>query len=306
MNLRGCKRPKQIRNIAHVIGPHIKALIQLLSNDFPQYNMKLQTTKCLNTGILLCLSLLGTKGLEIVNYCDSNLTTTRHKQGQDDNIEIFKKLQKQLFSKRERRSQLYYILLTDGYFPKQGTVNVYFPGHVILIEKHFDRVLNQHVYVLHQSYINEYDLHTFAKTSKTQFNKDEIAKHISGIKLALTSPTWTAYVADAWKSLTNVDTSSFLTSHSQQNFFMCFQKYQFSTCVKPLKTYINNKLKFLKKAKHAGSMLYGDKELYDDTMKPLSNDEMRYHLEKLHDKLEIFERLCSDKYNEQHINSCRH
>lgn len=266
-------------NIAHVIGPHLKALIQLLSYDFPEYNMKLQTTKCLNTGILVCLSLLGMKGLELVNYCDSNMTTTRHKQGQDNNIDVLQDLNKHLFSTRERKSQLFYILLTDGYFPKPGDKNIYFPGHVIIIEKHFDEKVNKHIYVLHQSYINEYDLHTFAKTSKTYFTKEELEKHIQGIRLALTSPTWSPSVAQAWKNLTNVDTSTFLSSNSYQQFFICFRKYPMVSYLKPLKRYVTKKLVSLKYNKAAN--------VNNISMSALTNNEMIVHLQKLHGKLSL-------------------
>lgn len=285
MNIRRCSKK---RNIAHVIGPHIKPLMQLMSNDFPQYNMKLQTTKCLNTGIMLCLSLLGVKGLEMINYCDANTTTIRHKEGQDDNNQILESLHKQLFSKRERKSQLYYILLTDGYFPTQTGSNKYFPGHVILIEKHLDEKTNQHIYTLHQSYINEYDLQTFAKTSKTSFTREELEEQVfKGIRLALISPTWTASVVEAWKQLTNVDTSTFITSRSYQQFFICFRKYELSAHLKPLKKYIEKKLLHMRSKHVLDNEVYGNKTLYDNPSDAFTNKHIQMHLRKLHDNLQV-------------------
>jgi hypothetical protein len=144
---------------------------------------------------------------------------------------------------------------------------------------------------LHQSYINEYDLHTFAKTSKTYFTKEELEKHIQGIRLALTSPTWTPSVAQAWKNLTNVDTSTFLSSKSYQQFFICFRKYPMVSYLKPLKRYIDKKLGSLKYSMAAnlndGNSAQSYKNSYDNSTTALTNNEMMVHLQKLHAKLSL-------------------
>ena len=58
-------------DLGYVIKDHVKLLMQLLTNDLPQFNFKLQSTKCLNTAIMLLQFLIGEKSQGIADACDT-------------------------------------------------------------------------------------------------------------------------------------------------------------------------------------------------------------------------------------------
>lgn len=282
--------------IVDIISPHITALLQVMTNDFPQYNMRLITTKCLNTGIMIAFSLLGQKGLQLVDQCDSNLTTKRHKEGIENNVSVLKQLKKNLTSKREKKSKLYYILLSDGYFAQDVKNSKYFPGHVILIEKHFDRKTQKHVFRLHQSYINKYNLTQFNSVANKTISMENINNILFGLNEVITSPYWTSSNVKIWMKLTNVDTSNLINSSSGNKFFLCFRKAELKKCVSALHKYVKSKL--LELATKSPHLVYGDSSLYIDNSIALTNSQIENELMILLQKIEQHERICFKHYNE--------
>lgn len=270
-------------DIGNVIKDHVKLLMQLLTNDLPQFNLKLQTTKCLNTAIMLMQFLLGEKGIQIANACDTRDVIARHTQGQENNNEILSQLTKELFSKREKSRMLYYILLSDGYFEKpshqQGLLSqsYYFPGHVFILEKIYDYDINEHVFLFYQSYINKYTLSEHIKMNKgLKVSKARAQQLIDDLTRILTSKTWDKDNVRRWYDLTFADSSDLLNSQSQQKFYLCYRKAKTTTCLQRLERYLKLKQKLLMTNIQDGKAddVYGDVSLYDKGIKPLSNKQM--------------------------------
>lgn len=284
--------------IVDIVSPHVTALMQVLTNDFPQYNMRLITTKCLNTGIMITFSLLGEKGLQMVDQCDSNRTTDRHKSGIDNNTLILKQLKQQLTSKREKRSKLYYILLSDGYFPKVSNdpVSKYFPGHVVIVEKHFDSKNNKYIYRLHQSYINKYSLKQYNSMSNKYLSMTNMSNILESLERVMMAPVWTQSNIKIWTQLTNVDTTELSDTRSKNKFFLCFRKAEMKTCAKSLRDYIQKKLLEVKSL--PPQFIYGNTSLYNDPKMALTNKQIEEELQTLLDKIKQHERLCNKHNNE--------
>lgn len=269
-------------DIGYVIKDHVKLLMQLLTNDLPQFNLKLQTTKCLNTAIMLMQFLIGDKGIKIANACDTREVISRHSQGEDDNNVILEQLSRQLFSKREKSRTLYYILLSDGYFEKvsQGDLlsqSKYFPGHVFILEKIYDNVINDHVFFFYQSYINQYTLSDHIRMNKgLKISKSRAKQLIDDLTHVLTSKTWDKDNVRRWYDMTFADSSDLLNSSSQQKFYLCFRKAKTTTCLQRLEKYLKSKQQILisKVEEGHGNDVYGDVRLYDSAIKPLTNKQM--------------------------------
>jgi hypothetical protein len=289
--------------IVDIISPHVTALMQVLTNDFPQYNMRLITTKCLNTGIMIVFSLLGQKGFELVDQCDSNKTTERHKAGKEDNTNIFKELRKQLLSRQEKQSKLYYMLLSDGYFP-YNTETKYFPGHVIIFEKHYHAIDKTHYFRVHQSYINKYNLKQYNNIVNKKLSVANIEKVLIGLESIMNSHTWTKSNIQLWTKLTNVDTTDLSNTQSKNKFFLCFRTATIDNCVFSLKNYIKDKLDKLRDvASKAPNDIYGNISLYLDKSIALTNRNIQKELIMLLYKLQQNERICNKHNNGKFYNS---
>ena len=77
-------------DIGYILKNYVKPLMQTLSNDVKDYYLKLITTKCLNTAIMLGIFMIGYKKTKaIADYCDTKATRLRHLNKIDDNPTIF-------------------------------------------------------------------------------------------------------------------------------------------------------------------------------------------------------------------------
>ncbi len=250
---------------------------------------------------MITFSLLGTKGLQMVDQCDSNRVTDRHKSGIDDNSVIVKQLKKQLTSTREKRSKLYYILLSDGYFPKMSNepTSKYFPGHVIIIEKHFDARNHKYIFRLHQSYINRYNLRQYNSIANKYLSMTNMCNILDGLERVMTAPVWTQSNIKIWTQLTNVDTTDFSDTRSKNKFFLCFRKAEMKACAKSLRQYIHRKLLQVRKVPTLSlDSIYGDVSLYVDPKVALTNKQIEQELQTLLVKIEQHERICNKHNNE--------
>lgn len=281
---RGCRC-----DLGFIIKDHIQALMQMLTNDLPQFNFRMQTTKCLNTAVMLVQFLLGNKGLQIANSCDTRAVISRHSQGMESNESVLHDLKKQLFSKREKTRVLYYILLSDGYFPTQsGTDNRYFPGHVFILEKAWDQAQQKHIYYFYQSYINKYTLREHIMMNKglviTQERANELMTHLEKV---LKSETWSTENVKRWYDMTFADSSNLLNSNSRQRFFLCFRKAKTSVCLEKLEQFLTkHRRRLMKMPASRMDDVYGDDKLYEDTSKALSNKQVLMQVEALLEKIQ--------------------
>jgi hypothetical protein len=287
-------------DLGYIVKDHIISIMQVLTNELPDYNFRLQTTKCLNTAVMLMLFFLGKRGLKIANYCDTRAVIQRHKNGTDKNDLIMKDLKKQIFSKKEKSRVIYYILLTDGYFPNsisdltnnintQINEQIYFPGHVFILEKMWDENINEHFYYFYQSYINKYTLNQHISLNNgLKISLSKAKRILDNLESILKAQTWNDKNVDMWKDMTFTNSSKFINSHSKENFFLCFKKAKTDKCLENIKTFftkIQNKLEKVPNEKL--EEIYGDFSLYDDKSIALTNKQMRQEVNTLLKKITI-------------------
>ncbi len=283
-NQRQCNK---ICNIGFIIKHHVKCIMQLLTNDLPQFNLRLQTTKCLNTAVMLMQFLLGNKGLQIVDACDTRDVIERHKNGVESNDILLEELRKQVLSKREKSRTLYYILLSDGYFPSKDEDNTevkkYFPGHVFILEKIYHKTMKQHIFYFYQSYINKYSLTEHIEMNKgLKISRKRTEELLNDLSYVMKSPTWNNNNIKKWYDMTFVDSSDFLETQSQQQFYLCFRKAKTTECLNRLKKYLLTKHTIISKLpSNESNVIYGNEELYDKNIKPLTNKQILIEIESL-------------------------
>lgn len=283
-----CKRC----DIGYVLRNYIKPLIQTLTNDIRDYYMRLLTTKCLNTAVMLSVFMLGRKrGISIANYCDTEATRKRHLTDGDTNQSIIEYYSKDILSTRCKQRVFYYVLLTDGKFPYDEKTKepAFFPGHVLILEK-FPNEEKKPYFYFYQSYVNKYDLKEHIKknnmTLKLSYNKTQ--KMLRGLQYILHADKWDHKCIKYWKDMTFVDSSNLLNSHCKNNIFLCIRKTFVVDCLKHIKLYTDQKLKELEKEMVSRKNdVYGDPTLYDQLQKPLTVNQMYKRLQKLKEDVKL-------------------
>jgi hypothetical protein len=231
----------------------------------------------------------GKRALKIADTCDTHEVISRHKEGIENNDYILQDLKKQLFSKREKSRMMYYILLTDGYFPNSNTTkdDVYFPGHVFILEKIWDEQHQQHYFYFYQSYINQYTLKEHIEKNKGLFVSKTRAQHlVNNLEYVLKAKTWDTNSIEKWLDLTFAETLHFENSQSKQKFFLCFRKAKTSKCLSNIEEYLLKKLKEVSKIKASNENdIYGDTSLYLDKSLALTNKQIKDEIQQLLNKV---------------------
>ena len=95
-------------DLVYIMKDYITPLMQWLSNDIESFYIRMNKTKCLNTGVMLMYFMGGSKGIEIMNKCDCENTRRKHKSGLEKNEYVLNKLYRQLKNKNFINRQLYY------------------------------------------------------------------------------------------------------------------------------------------------------------------------------------------------------
>lgn len=130
---------------------HIETIMVLVDNEHRGWVDCSSTTKCLNTGVILCTMLMSSD--PIFKVCENNAVINRAQQNTGHNKTKAAQL-KRLLLQPSSESQLVYVIMTDGEFsacPKQ--VNNFYPGHVFVIEK---LPLNAG-FIVFQTFVDRYD-----------------------------------------------------------------------------------------------------------------------------------------------------
>jgi hypothetical protein len=273
-------------DVGYILKNYVKPLMQTLTNDVKEYYMRLLTSKCLNTAVMLSIFMLGkNRGIEIANYCDTVATRKRHLDKDDNNNNIISYFKKDILDIKTKHRYLYYILLTDGKFPNKDPTKepLFFPGHVLILEK-IPNDSGKPYYYFYQSYINHYDLkeHIKKNNSSLKLTYEKTEKLLSSLEIVLESPTWNNECVDAWKSFTFADTTHLLDSYSKNNFFLCIRKAKVVDCLKHIEKYTKEKIHDLKGVP-LDNKIYGDNSLYDENQKPLTVKQMSKQLNKLYE-----------------------
>lgn len=279
-----------------VLKDFIKPIIQLLSNDIEDYNMRLLTTKCLNTSVALLYFIIGKDGIKIADYCDTRATIKRHQKKKDNNQNIVTSLKQDLlFDKKDNKRYIYYVLLTDGYFPYSNSSkqSAFFPGHVFIIEKipscDPNNPNKKPSFFMYQSYINEYDLagHFKNNNGSVKLSYTRATNIIKNLSYILNTESWDDKCIEYWKDFTFVDTSHMKDALCKDQFYVCYKEAVVNGCIRNIKNYVKTKLTDIKKKSANINMngVYGNTNRYDENQIPLTNSEMKYNLENLLKKL---------------------
>lgn len=270
-------------DIGYIISNYITPLMQCLTNDIKDFNMQLLTTKCLNTAVMIMFFMLGSRGLQSANHCDSRAVIDRHTTGKDDNQEVLNKMRKQILHKKCKHRYLYYILMNDHTFPyADGRPDAFFPGHVFILEKIPGDPLP--MYYLYQSYINQYDLKGHLERNKNtlRLSYSEVQALMAKISYIVQRGEWDQTCVSYWKDFTFVDTSNILGSQTQGRLFICCATSKVRGCIENIERYVSKKVKHLESERMGNyAHVYGNATLYHKTQQPLSNLQMQVQLQQL-------------------------
>lgn len=245
-------------DIGYIVKDHVLAIMQLLTHVIPQYRLQLQTTKCLNTAVMLMYLFLGTKAFHYTSFCDVPVVQERYKRQGNASLDVLKKFEKELLATRCKRRELYYVMLTDGYLTRPGASasapgpKIYFPGHVFVVEKlpsctncetpsEFAGRLPR--FNLYQSYVLAYELGGhIANNSSLACSYERMQSDIlPGLRRAFENPVWTAQDAEFWKRFTFVDGSEWNDAALAGTIFFCYTKVTTSSCVVRLRKFLLEK-----------------------------------------------------------------
>lgn len=227
----GCKC-----NVPFMIKDDIVPIMKLVAKEYRDYKMD-NPTKCLNTGVTLLHLILGKHGVKLADYCDTDKTYERHKTLEDSNVSVMHTLHKHVLNKKHRKRYLYYVLLTDGYFLNKNKEQVYFPGHVMLIEKNYDEDTNIPYYCLYQSYINKYDLkgHFDNMNNDVEMTYHDMEVFLAKFTYVMFNGHWDDRCRQYWYDITKVDTKDYLNCDTKDIIYLCFQKHVINSCLGQVK-----------------------------------------------------------------------
>ena len=266
-------------DIGYVVKDFVKPIMQAMTVAVKDYNMRLITTKCLNTAVMFMVLFFGKDALKDTVYCDVDNVVRRHETRSDNNMTLVRSFSADLL-KRTKTRYVYYLMLTDGYFVKDDGSRAFFPGHVMVWEKIPDASEDRVHYYIYQSYINEYDYNGSLQFRESPaLTRDTMAYYLRCLTAFAETPVWTDDMVAFWKDLTNVDTTSMLTGRPDNAFFMCYRKRANTMCLKNLRHFATHTLASIPTAENVA--IYGNPAIFDEKAQPLTNKEMRIAFTKL-------------------------
>lgn len=260
--------------VTNVIKEHVKAIIQIMTNELADYYMQMITTKCLNTAVTLMYIFFGKEALKFTKFCDVRTVNTRREINEGDNFNhsIVSNLKKDVLSKKHQQRRIYYIMLTDGKMKKNKTDMIHFPGHVFLIDKFCSSSFQ-----IYQSYIWEYDL----SQGVQHLNHDEMKDMLDQLEIFLNKNIWTRECCKFWKKITNIDVTSYI-GYNKHEISLCTRQITAKHCDTFLKKLLNRiKLSIIKENPQE---IFGKKS-YHKKETPLTNGEMLKEIDAMLNKL---------------------
>ncbi len=273
-------------DIGYIIKDYIKPLMQAITIDLTEYNMRLITSKCLNTAVSFMFLFFGKNALKDTVYCDVDNVVERHNSNIDNSNVLMSHLKKDIIRKTKSR-YVYYIMLTDGYMTKPDGSQVFFPGHVMVWEK--IPWGKENIYYIYQSYIDQYDFNSsFQFRPSLKLSMEKMKYYLESIEKMIQYKVWDRDMITFWRDLTNVDTSRYLDAKaSNGTFYLCFRRKRSLNCMKNILTYVKDTLKKIPSVrKGLEQSIYGDINRYDENSSPLTNEKMRNALKELEKRLE--------------------
>lgn len=279
-------------DLAYVIKDHLPAIFQLMNVEIPSYNIQLQTTKCLNTAVIMLYLFAGKDALAATNFCDvpnvrKRATTVDYSQ------HVWAALKAELLcpAAKELPRTLFYVMLTNGNLPlrtDRHSVKM-FPGHVFVLE----RLHGGKRYNMYQSYIGHYDMSEQINMVKSlSMSRPKMTKVIDCLGRVVSKKVWDKEATRDWKVVSLVDEARFLDHMVRGNISLCYRTVTTTTCVKHLRVLIDEALPKIKaitslSEKHGAQVYTGPYPitLTEPTLQPLTYAEMEVELLTIRDKL---------------------
>lgn len=276
-------------DIAYVIKDHLPAIFQLMNVEIPSYHIQLQTTKCLNTAVIMLYLFAGVDALEDTAFCDVPNVRKRATTA-DFSFNVWTALRAELLREPSPNlpRMLFYVMLTNGYLPStiDPRKKIMFPGHVFVLERmHGGTRFN-----MYQSYIGHYDLSGQIDLAKSlSMSRKRMTQVVDGLGRVVMKEVWDDAATRDWKTVSLVDESRFLGHAVLGNISLCFRTVTTDSCVEHLRLLIDKALpKITEVAKvKPGSVYTGEVPitLKEPALHPLTYREMWEELSTIRDKL---------------------
>lgn len=281
---RVCYKPvKQRCDIGYVVKDYVKPVMQAMTHDIKSYNMRLITTKCLNTAVMFMVLFFGESALEDTEYCDVANVVKRHKSAEDNNVALAKQLHEDMMKPSSKR-MVYYIMLTDGHFVRPDGHTAFFPGHVMVWEK-VPTAKRNHYYI-YQSYINKYDYKgSLAFREWSAVSESKMGKFMLRLEKFMTERVWTKRMVNFWEDLTNVNTIDMLGGKPVDCFYLCYRVRENYQCLTNLYRLVEDTLHAIPTDDESANKIYGESSDYEKRERPLTNRQMFDSFHSLRDNL---------------------
>ena len=258
--------------LGYIISNYVTPLMQCLTNDLKEFNMRLLTTKCLNTAVMVLFFFLGSKAPKRAETCDSAKVRTEYLEGKIHTRSRLREMMMQILRYTKHR-YVFYILINDGDLTR-GTETVYFPGHVFVVEKFpiDDKRMGYNVF---QSYINQYDLKDYLQKSNKSFafSQEDMKQLMLNLQSLFSKDAWDHECVRIWQKFTKVDSSEFLGCKHTDVLSICFTRDRLSHCLEKIQKYATSKLKTIEDMPK--EQVYGPEHMYHSSQRPLTIKQMQ-------------------------------
>lgn len=279
-------------DIAYVIKDHLPAIFQLMNVEVPSYNIQLQTTKCLNTAVIMLYLFAGEGALEATSFCDVPNVRERAKTS-DFSLHVWTALRQELLQAPtpDLPRTLFYVMLTNGHLQLKTDRHStkMFPGHVFVLERlHGGLRFN-----MYQSYIGHYDMSKQIDMVKSlSMSRVRMTGVIDCLGRVVNKDVWDEGSTKDWKLVSLVDESRFMGHMVRGNICLCFRTVTTTACVEHLRVLIDNALPKIRAVidisdRHGAQVYTGPSPitLTEPTLNPLTYKEMESELMTIRDKL---------------------
>lgn len=268
-------------SIGAFIESNCKPLIQLATHRLPEYNMRNDSTKCLNSAVMLAYLLFGETALQYTSQCDVENVKTRYRL-KDRSLAQAKQLAKEL-KRPGSEPHVLYVMLTDGNMPRSddSSIKMYEPGHVFLIERFGGDACKDRVFDVYQSYINAYDLDEYAMKARNQPRDQAFLDYIADSLVHLFSvPTWDERCSTFWKTFTQAAGDQFEGYDHHGVMMLCYVRLPLASCSGDMRRLLTEALVEADAA--APDDVFGDATKYKSVVSaPLTNGQMAQHLREM-------------------------
>lgn len=279
-------------DVAYVIKDHLPAVFQLMNVEVPSYNIQLQTTKCLNTAVIMLYMFAGEKALEATSFCDVPNVRARALTA-DFSLGVWTDLRNELMAPpvHDLPRMLFYVMLTNGKMPLRtdSRMSKMFPGHVFVLE----RLHGGHRFNMYQSYIGHYDMSKQIDMVKSlSMSRARMNNVIGCLGRVVCKDVWDEQCTRDWKVVCLVDESRFMDHLVRGNICLCFRTVTTTACVEHLRILIDAALPKIRavtgqSGKHGDQVYTGPAPitLMEPMLDPLTYSQMEEELMAIRDKL---------------------